>query len=282
MARRKIKVSKKTIFASLLMISVVLLLTPRRHTRILNDTFVRVTNPIVNKGPKTACGFLTLDFLNSKQFISKDIQKLNNDYLALKAAYGNAVADLRTANQQIEKLTKVKTSLPQPGPGLIFAEVTNASLTGTGRELLINKGAVAGVKKDQYVLAKDTIIGTIQDITQQTSRVRLVTDARHNIEIMFLHDEKAQPIRGQLFGQGTDSCDIPLIYKKNNLRFGDIVYAAAKQGFLYTPRVIGTVSMVHPSEKEPLLWDITVRPIHPANQITEVAIIVMDPDDIDG
>lgn len=215
------------------------------------------------------------------------MNKLQKEYRDLKAAYSNAIADNRTAQQQLDKLATVKTTFPQPGPGLVFAQVTNASLNGTSKQLMINKGLInkgvsSGIKKGQYVLAKNNIIGTISDVTQSTAKIQFVTDAAHKIEIFIMREENTPPIPGLLFGQGTDACKIPLLDRKNDISFGDLVYAAPKQGKLYTPRVIGTISMVQDSDTEPLLLDISVRPINPAHQITEVAVIVMEPDIFDG
>ena len=282
MSRRKINSSKKKVFVSLLIISVVLLLTPRRYTRVLNDTFTKFTNSLLSKGPKSSQGVLAMDSEKQKTVSDAQYQELKEEYIALKADHANAIADLRIAKEQISKLAQVNSTLPKPGPGLVFANVTNAYLTGTKKELMIDKGSASHIRKGQYVLAKNNIIGTVHDVTDSTAKIRFVTDSRHNIQIMILRDDDSQPIRGQLFGMGNASCSIPLIPQKNDIRFGDMVYADVKPGFLYTPRVIGSVSMAQPSEKEPLLWDITVRPIYPAQQITEVAIIVMNPDNING
>ena len=63
----------------------------------------------------------------------------------------------------------------------------------------------------------------------------------------------------------------------NLLSKGDIVYASAVAGRLETPRVIGEVFKIKEDDYEPLMWDITVKPITDFTMLTHVAVIITTP-----
>ena len=76
---------------------------------------------------------------------------------------------------------------------------------------------------------------------------------------------------------GKDGCKIPLVSREYDVRVGDAVFAAPQQGLLDSPMVIGEVAAVKPDEKEPLLWDITIRPLFDRESLNRVGIVVMKP-----
>ncbi len=272
--------SRGTIFVSLLTVGVVLLFLPHKYTRTLHDMFMQVAGSTLSIGPKTGPAVLNLDILSNENNneIRPGDKELEDKYLSLKVDYANTLADLRSLNERYEKLAKIRSALPGAGPGLILAQVTNISLAGTRHELLINKGTDAGVEVGQYVMNNSSVIGSVVDTSKQTAKVKLVTDGKHNIEIIIMRKGKDEVTRGQLFGSGKATCKIPLISRDNDLRAEDIVYAAARLGFLDSPRMIGEISSIKPDEKKPLLWDIVVKPVYDADQIEEVTVVVMDED----
>ena len=79
-------------------------------------------------------------------------------------------------------------------------------------------------------------------------------------------------------GTGTEVCKIPLISTEYDVKEGDTVYAAARIGYLETARVIGKITKIKPDENKPLIWDITVVPVIHGEDLTDVAVIVMDPE----
>jgi hypothetical protein len=56
-----------------------------------------------------------------------------------------------------------------------------------------------------------------------------------------------------------------------------VVYAQKKLGFLSTPVIVGMVAECESNKDNPLLWDITVKPACDIEDLTEVSIIVMNP-----
>jgi cell shape-determining protein MreC len=267
MARKQPKLPRPYLFAGLLITSIVLLLLPQNITKSLNFLFSRIFNPVLSIGRARPAEVLGLS-PSAKNFVSR------TEYDKLKVAYDNLWADLRAEHKRYEKLARIRSGLPKPGPKLVLAKIENVSLSGLRRELIINKGRADGLKADQYVLGENSIVGTVSEISEATARVRVVTDVNHKIKVGIWCRDRKEYIISIMHGDGKNSGKIPLISREYEIRTGDTVYATAVAGFLEAPRVIGQVQEVKPDEKEPLLWDITVKPIQDASLLTHVAVIV--------
>lgn len=272
MARKKTKVSKGKLFLSLLTAGIIFLLLPQRLTKGLNFLFIELFNPILSIGRSTGAEVFRL-VPSTEDFVSR------TEHDKLWTAYNNLRADLRVEHERYEKLARIRSGLPRPGAGLVLAEIINTSIGGMRHELIINRGEADGLKTGQFVLipGEHSIIGTISETAKATARVRLVTDINHNMKVLIWRESKKDYLEAQMVGDGKKSGNIPLLSKEYQIEVGDTVYAAVKRGFLETPRVIGEISEVKRDENTPLLWDITVSPIHDAGTLSDVAVIVMNP-----
>ena len=74
-------------------------------------------------------------------------------------------------------------------------------------------------------------------------------------------------------GYGNGLAKIRLVPKKYRVRVGDEVFALKVSGFLSTPMIIGRVSACRTDSTNPLLWDITVKPVCDFERLTEIAVI---------
>ncbi len=273
MARKKTKVSKGKLFLSLLTAGIIFLLLPQRLTKGFNFLFIELFNPILSIGRNTGMEVFR-PARSTEDFVPR------TEHNKLWTAYNNLRADLRVEHKRYEKLARLRSGLPRPGAGVVLAEIINTSIGGMKHELIINRGEADGLKADQFVLipGEHSIIGTISETARTTARVRLVTDINHNMKVLIWRESKKDYLEAQMVGDGKRSGNIPLLSIEYQIKAGDTVYAAAKRGFLETPRVIGEISEVKRDENNPLLWDITVSPIRDAGTLSDVAVIVMNPD----
>ena len=212
---------------------------------------------------------------------SSEEQVSRSDHDKLWTAYHNLRADLMAFHRKYEKLAKIRTSPPKSGAPIVLAEVINSSISGIRQELLINRGQIDGIGVGQYVLvpgkedsSEHSIIGTISETSEARSRVRLITDAKHDLKVLIWSEAMKKYIEAQMIGDGKKNGKIPLISTEYEINTGDTVYAAAKKGYLETPRIIGEISKISRDQNNPLLWDITVRPVYPAEGLSDVAIII--------
>ncbi len=268
MARSKLNLQKGTVFIGLFLIALILLFLPQSMTNNLNLFFADVFGPILSIGQNTSSEVFS-PLPSNKEYVSRA------EYNKLLAAYDNTRADLITEHKRFETLAGIKSGLPKPGPVLRLADVRNIQLSGAVRQIYINRGKADDIKKDYFVLGENSLIGTVAEATEWSAKVRLITDSDHRMKV-YIWRGKSTYISGQMIGTGTDTAKIPLLSREYDIKKGDIVYAADKPGFLETPVVTGRIKNVKPDEDNPLLWDISVKPIYEVADLKTVAVVLPD------
>ncbi len=185
--------------------------------------------------------------------------------IQLENRNANLEAMLAEAMQRDNELTNFLRENPRPGDKFVFANITKIS----ANELVINRGQNQGLKVGQFVLGDNSIIGTVCEVTAYTSKVRLITSPRSQIAVR-LGDRDA-------IAQGNETAmKIQLIPKSYKVKTAQKVFCKPKAGFLYSPIIIGTVSERRESNKNPLLWEITVEPACDIETLTSVDVIVIN------
>lgn len=260
------------LFTTLLIVAIAFQVIPRAHTERLNNLFSRVFKPVLDVGPRD------LDQLRPADDAEESVS--TSKYNELWKVCENTKAELLEMQRKYKVLSGVRSELPNPVPPLVLAKVSGSSIDGSGHTIRINAGTGSGIKTGQYVLdtSQTSVVGSISDVSGTTATVRLVTDARHIIMVGIRREGADDYIERQMVGDGLNGCKIGQIARKEyDVRVGDTVYASAKQGLLDTPIVIGEVDQVKTDRNTPLLWDIHVRPIFEPARLTELAVIVMGP-----
>jgi len=139
-------------------------------------------------------------------------------------------------------------------------------------ELIINRGKNYGLRQGQFVLGDNSIIGTISNVSFRSAQVKLVTDPTSQIAVKIGRLNVSRVMKGD----GSNSAKIQMLSTKHKVRVGDVVYADKKIGFLDDLIIIGKVAQYKRGD-EPLLWDITVKPVCDIERLNSVAVIVMNP-----
>ncbi len=272
MARHKIKENSATPFTTLLLISLALLFLPQSITKNLNFFFIELFKPFLSIGidrPKKI--FLSSD--TSGDIVSRA------EYDRLWRAYKNIESELLLLEDKYETLAKYRLSMPLPGPALMPAGVVT---TQPSQEIIIDRGSNDGIKKGFYVLGADSIIGEVIETSPSTSRIALLTKKNQMIQVRILRDGKRKYFSANMIGTGLGYCKIDLLPTHEDIQKGDSVYAAPKPGILGGAYIIGEVAKIWPSNENPLLWDITVKPSVSAKDLKDVAVIIMDPKEVSG
>jgi rod shape-determining protein MreC len=155
----------------------------------------------------------------------------------------------------------------------MLADVITSSIDRLHSELTINRGAEDGLAKGQFVLADNSIIGTISETSSRTARLKLFTDPTSKIAIKVgkLNVERVMQ------GNGNDSAKIQLLQMEHKVKVGDGIYASKKAGSLDAPMIIGKVAQCKRDDQNPSLWDITVKPACDIERLTSVAVIIINP-----
>jgi len=267
MARYKSKAKNGTLFITLLMISFAMLFLPQSITKNLNFFYIELFKPLLSLGKEgPAQPFLSGDV--SQDFVSR------TEYDSLWKAYKNIKAELHQLEDEYEILANYRLVMPLPGPALLPASIITHQPSDY---MIIDRGSNDGVEIGQYVLGGNTIIGEILETSPATSRVALVTRKDNIMQVRVQRDGSRKYFTANMIGTGLGNCKIKLLPTHDNIKEGDSIYAAPRPGVLGGAIIVGEASIVWPAKDNPLLWDITVRPIVSPKEIADVAVILMDP-----
>jgi rod shape-determining protein MreC len=194
-------------------------------------------------------------------------------YNKLHNRFANVTEWLKQERQKVETLSGLRDRPVWKGVNFVLADIITSTIDGLHGELIINRGQEDGLAVDQFVLADDSIIGTICKVDDRTARVRLITDPASQIAVKVEGLSKDRILQGS----GGDSAKVELLPTKYRVEVNEVVYAQKKPGFLSIPVIVGTVTQCESNKEDPLLWDITVKPACDIANLTEVAVIVVNP-----
>jgi len=263
MARVRFKPSKLTLFVSLLLTGFILLLIPQNVTSRLNFAFIDIFSFFLNIGSSAA--YYQNPENNSPFSVSR------HEYNKLWVAYSNLQAKVFEQKRQIDQLGRVRMTEPDPATGLVLANIVNRRKN----EFIINRGSADNLKKGQYVLGDNAVIGCIEQVSTDISSVKLITSSACKLHVKISAPDVNSYFNGTIQGDDKDGAKILNVPKKYKIKEGFYVYAAPKPGILQSPRIIGRISRCVVDETNPVLWDITVKPAYESDDIADVAVIVI-------
>lgn len=265
MARNQIRISRRMLFSWFTLAGFIFLLAPRSMTNKFQFAFARIFRGPLNISRSVSLSALTqqpsTDVVSRRQY-----NKLQN-YLA------NVTEELAQERRKVRKLSGIYSRRPLEGANLVFADIITDSIIASHSGLIINRGEYDGLKKNQFVLGDNSIIGTISDVLPRTAKVRLITDSASKTPVKIAGLDADRIMQGT----GSDSAKILMLSIKHKVRVGDVVYALKKPGFLDVPMIVGKVTHCKKDDGDPLLWDIMVKPACDMEKLTDVAVIIMNP-----
>ena len=194
-----------------------------------------------------------------------------DEYERLQNHLANIIQQRDYEYEKAKKLSKMRNIPAWERMGFVLADVITVSIDELRSELIINRGQIDGLVKGQFVLADNSVIGTIADVDARSARINLFTDpTSNNIEV------KIGNSKCLIQGSGGNLAKVKMV--KHKVKVGSEVMAGKKPGFLDIPMIIGKVARCE-HNAEPLLWDITVEPVCDIQKAENVVVIVMNPPD---
>lgn len=191
-------------------------------------------------------------------------------YEQLEVHVANLQVQLRQAQLKIEQLSNLRQRYPLSGAGFVPAQVITANITPLRCELVINRGQDEGIRTGQFVLADNSVIGTVISVDSRTARIRLITDRESKIAVKIGDADRF------MHGCGDSQARVPMI--KTKVPVGAKVVASEKAGFLDVPMVVGDVVQCENNSQSALLWDLIVEPVGDLGKLQKVTVVVMNPD----
>jgi rod shape-determining protein MreC len=186
----------------------------------------------------------------------------------------NLEAELQQKNLTIQQLTGLRTRLHDlEGAKLVPADIILSSVSGLRSELIINRGKDDGLTNGMFVLGNNSVIGTVSDMSARTAKVRLFSDASSTVQVNIPDVETNMLMQGA----GNSSAKIKMVMVKHQIKIGEPVMLRKKPGYLDSAMVVGEVQQFKRDNKNPSLWDITVKPSCDITKLNNVAVIIMNP-----
>ena len=255
--------SRRMLFTWFMLAAFIFLFAPQSLTNKFQFAFVRIFRWPLSIGRNISLLARTrqppIDVVNRREF-----NKLQN-------LLADIIEQRDQERKEVEKLSGLRRRFPLEGAKLLSAGVITATIDKLRSELIIDRGQKDGLAKDQFVLADNSIIGTISHVDSRTARVRLFTDSASNMAVKIGKLNIARIMQGS----GDNLARIEMI--KHKVKIGTEIMAGKKPGFLDTPMIAGRVARCERNVESPLLWDITVEPVCDVERLNDVTVIVMNP-----
>jgi rod shape-determining protein MreC len=272
MAKNATKVSGRLLFTWFMLTGLIFFFAPQKLTNKFQFAFIRIFRRPLSISRNISLSVSRL--MASEQSSSTDLVSRER-YDRLHNHLANVTEWLKQERQKVERLSGLRNRPVWKGVDFVLAGVISSSINESRGELIINRGRKDGLAEEQFVLANESIVGTISKVDARTARVRLVTDPASKIAVKIAKLNMDRIMQGN----GKSSAKVKLVSTKYKIKIGDIVYAQKRPGFLSTPVIVGTVSRCKSSDDNPLLWDITVEPACDIESLNDIAVIVMNPQD---
>ena len=273
MATNATKVSGRMLFTWFMLVGLIFFFAPQKLTNKFQFGFIHIFRRPLSIGRNISLSASRLIASEqSRRAGTADIVSRER-YNRLHNHLANVTEWLKQERQKVQRLSGLRDRPVWKGVDFVLADVIAASINSSRSELVISRGQKDGLTKDQFVLANESIIGTISRVDTRTAQVRLITDPASKIAVKIAKLNMDRIMQGG----GNSSAKVQLVSTRYEIKVGNIVYAQKKPGFLSTPVIVGTVAECKRNEENPLVWDITVKPACDLESLSDVAVVVMNP-----
>ncbi len=140
-------------------------------------------------------------------------------------AWKDEVASLRFENARLRTLLGVKTDPAMP---MVFAKTVLDARGPFANTRVANAGAAQGVIEGNPVLSEHGLVGRITGVSEQASRIMLLTDVESHTPVLIARDNG----RAILTGDGGSNPRLDYIRTSDRLRAGDRILTSGDGGVL--------------------------------------------------
>jgi rod shape-determining protein MreC len=176
---------------------------------------------------------------------------------------------LKTENERLRELLGSRARLPAE---VLVAELVGVVPVPNTHQVIIDKGADAGVTVGQAVLDAEGLFGQVVEVDQFTSRVLLIVDPSHAVPVQV----NRSGVRSVAAGTGElDRLVLENLPVTADIREGDLMESSGLGGRFPRGYPVGKVSAVHIGETSPYA-QVEIRPLAALDRARHV-LVVFDP-----
>jgi len=253
------------LFTWFMLAGLIFLFSPGNLTNKFQFAFHSIFRWPLSIGRNISLSAGTQQPVGDEDVVSRDKYEQLQNHLA------NVTQQRNDAQQIVQKLSKMRNIPGWERMGFVLSDVITVSIDELRSELIINRGSDDALVKGQFVLADNSVIGTIADVDARSARVKLFTDPTSNTAVRIGNSDWLMK------GKGNNLAKVEMI--KQKVEVGSEVMAGKRPGFLDIPMIIGKVARCE-HNAQPLLWDITVEPVCNIQKAENVVVIVMNPPEV--
>ncbi|HEV8353400.1 MAG TPA: rod shape-determining protein MreC [bacterium] len=173
------------------------------------------------------------------------------------------------ASRRLEQLLGIR----QAAPGrTVAARVIARDPARWFSTVLIDRGASAGVRRNDPVINADGVVGRVIEVTPTAARILLISDSRSAVGATIQRSRDA----GVVEGKGGAALQLNYLSREAAVRVGDLVVTSGLGGVFPRGLVIGNVAQIV-REEGALLQGAVIQPAAPLDRLEELLVIVGTP-----
>jgi len=145
------------------------------------------------------------------------------------------------------------------------------------KTVLIDRGWIAGVEKDQPVVTTEGLVGRVVSVSPISSRVLLITDERHGAGAVVAQTTENRMV-GILKGKNQSLCELKLLSEGGKLENGEQVITSGQDQLYPKGLLIGRIKNLTTPEITSTAID--VEPAATLQKLETVAVLLIPRDEI--
>jgi len=185
---------------------------------------------------------------------------------------------LRNALQKLTDKTEIENRLSELKENILVAQVIGLDPSHFYKSMIINKGSLDGLKKDMVVVDRyGHLVGRIiSPVSIKESKVQLITDTESGVSV--ISEKENEP--GILSGDGKGECLLKyvLVTSPKSIYKGESLLTSGFDGIFPRGLSIGEITSV--ASTTSLFKKIGVKPFFDFRRLDQVAVLLINPDDI--
>jgi len=209
-----------------------------------------------------------------------DLRGAKSENEALKARNSQLEAqniELREKARLLEQLNALNQS-----PALTSYQRVNALVIARDpdqwfKTVVIDRGSLSGVMKDQPVVTAEGLVGRVILVSPIASRVLLITDERHGAGAVVAQTAESRLV-GSLRGKDQSLCELKLVATAGKLENGEQVVTSGQDRLYPKGLLIGRLKNLSDTGAIPAKVD--VEPAAPLQKLEMVAVLLIPPEEI--